>query len=115
MQVMDATITSYSTSACAQGMYYREISFLFICFEHPHLKLLRHVAPLALLTIHVFFFKACYDFIAPCACTRGKVIGSVVVVVVVDTKSFDLEIWATERVINTINLSISARNWPWYA
>ena len=46
------------------------------------------------------------------ACARGKVIDRVVVVT---QKSPNLEIWALERVVSTINMSNLAKNWLQYA
>ena len=47
---------------------------------------------------------------------RGKVIGRVVVVVVVvDTKSLNLEMYAPERVVSTTNMSNVAKNRLQYA
>ena len=51
------------------------------------------------------------DIITPCACARGKVISSVVVivVVVVDTKSPDLNIEAPERLVSMPNVANVAK------
>ena len=53
----------------------------------------------------------------PARMRRGKVIGRVVVVVVVvvDTKSLNLDMYAPERVVSTTNMSNLAKNRLQYA